>query len=280
MQMRTRTLITIALSLTTLTAAVAWHDTRTAALDHVVVPVPGLSRPVTILHASDLHGVMFGDDQSDIAALLDGSHYDAAVINGDHVASADDDNAAALAFLSVLQRHAEIVFVTRGNHDSEATIEALVAAGAVAVEPAGAAVPFARDAGALLAVPAIEPADVPDDVDVVVALSHCPLTRDAQAEYAQDQPGTTLFLFGHTHGGQIRLPLIGALWAPGEMSLSGVAPPRATSETLLPEMRGRHIAGLSSDGDVHAHISQGLGTQAIRLRLLAPAGMTVITLTP
>jgi hypothetical protein len=141
-------------------------------------------------------------------------------------------------------------------------------------------VPFARDAGALLAVPAIEPADVPDDADVIVALSHFPLTRDAQAQYAQDQRGTTLFLFGHTHGGQIRLPLIGALWAPGAISLNGLVPPRASGDNVLPEIRGRHIAGLSSDGDVHTHISQGLGTQAIRLRLLAPAGMTVITLTP
>lgn len=278
--MRTRSLTLIALSLIALAAVVAWRDTRTVVLDHVVVPAPGLRRPVTILHASDLHGVMFGEDQSEISSLLGGSHYDVAVLNGDHVASADDDQEAALALLSVLQRHADIVFVTRGNHDSEATIEALVAAGAVAVEPGGPAVPFAREAGDLLAVSAIEPADVPVDTDVVVALSHCPLTRDARAERVRGRRGATLFLFGHTHGGQIRLPLIGALWAPGEMPPGNVAPPRASGSTILPEMRGRHIAGLSSDGDVYVHISQGLGTQAIRLRLRAPAGMTAITLTP
>lgn len=274
--MRTRLFHAILLASVLLAAVIGWRDTMTVILTSAEVPVPGLARPVTVLHASDLHGATFGEGQHRIAALLEGSHFDAAVINGDHIPSADAEFTPALDLLEVLQEHADVVFVTRGNHDTSAVIEALAAHGAISIESGDAPVPFATDAGTLLATSPETSGSLPTGTALALALGHYPLTDEAIAP----QAATTLHLFGHSHGGQIRLPFVGALWAPGQVGVSGQRPRRTAVSNFFPELRGRTIAGLKGGDGVFQHISRGLGTQGIRLRLFAPAEMTAITLTP
>ena len=278
--MRTRLLRAIVLASLIVAVSIGWRDTMTVTVTSAEVPVTGLTRPVTILHASDLHGVTFGDGQAHIARALDGRHYDAAVINGDHIPSPDAELDPVLDLLSVLREHADVVFVTRGNHDTDAVMDALVAHGAVAVEPGGEPVRFATDAGTLIALPAGGIVDVPADTAFVLALRHYPFSDDALRAQTVGRSATTLYLAGHTHGGQIRLPLLGAIWAPGEIDGDGVRPHRTAGQNFFPELRGRTIAGIRGSEGVYEHISRGLGTQAVRLRMLAPAEMTTITLTP
>jgi len=282
--MRKATLLYLALAIALAVAfvgAVAWRDTFTVTVTTAEVPVRGLTREVRILHASDLHGVSFGKGQDGVASVLRGQHFDAAIINGDNIASITDaDHGPVLDLLGVLQTHADLVFVTRGNHDTPDVMDALVEAGAVAVEPGDPPVRFATDAGELVAVPAVRPPDVPDDATLVLALGHYPLTDDAVATQSAGRPATTLYLFGHTHGGQVRVPPLGAIWAPGEVGADGVRPRRTAAENFFPELRGRTIAGLERIGDAYAHTSRGVGTQGGRLRLWAPAEITVITLVP
>ncbi|MBN2247837.1 MAG: metallophosphoesterase [Coriobacteriia bacterium] len=278
--MRTRLLMTIILAALVLAVVVGWRDTMRVTLTFAEVPAPGLTRPVTVLHTSDLHGATFGEGQARVASLLEGTHYDAAVINGDHLSSTRGDIDPALDLLAVLREHTDIVFVTRGNHDTAPAIDTLVAHGAVPLRADDPPVPFAVDAGNLLAVPSITAGDVPTDTAVALAVGHYPLTGEVTRARTGAGATTTLYLFGHTHGGQIRLPLLGALWAPGEVGADGLRPARTAVENFFPELRGRTIAGLGGADAVHTHISRGLGTQGIRLRLLAPAEMTVITLMP
>lgn len=278
--MYTRILRVFLLASVLLAAVIGWRDTMTVTLTSAEVPVPGLTRPVTVLHASDLHGATFGEGQRQIAALLEGLHFDAAVINGDHIPSADAEFTPALDLLEVLQEHADVVFVTRGNHDTSAVIAALAAQGAVPIESGDAPVPFAADAGTLVATSPEASGSAPAGTALTLSLSHYPLTDDAIASHAGGHAATTLYLFGHTHGGQIRLPLVGALWAPGEVGASGQRPQRAAAANFFPELRGRTIAGLEGADGVFEHTSRGLGTQGFRLRLFSPAEMTAITLTP
>lgn len=71
-----------------------------------------------------------------------------------------------------------------------------------------------------------------------------------------------LTLSGHTHGGQIRLPLIGAVT-------------RGTSE-LFPK---RHVQGLTKEFGGWLYISRGLGTTGIvRARFLSRPELTILTL--
>lgn len=71
-----------------------------------------------------------------------------------------------------------------------------------------------------------------------------------------------LVLCGHTHGGQIRLPLIGA----------PVVPSRYGQRYALGWVRGAY--------GTPAYVSRGLGTSGVPLRNLCPPEVTVLTLTP
>lgn len=67
-----------------------------------------------------------------------------------------------------------------------------------------------------------------------------------------------LVLCGHTHGGQIRLPLIGALFVPGQ----GLFP--------------RYVHGVYSSGPTRMYITSGLGTTHLPVRFLCPPEVAFI----
>lgn len=76
------------------------------------------------------------------------------------------------------------------------------------------------------------------------------------------QQGIDLYLCGHTHGGQVRLPFIGAL---------------LTSSQL----RRRYVMGHYHEGRTHLYVSRGLGFEGMsapRVRFLAPPEITLITI--
>jgi hypothetical protein len=277
--MRKRVTATILMTLFVVASVIAWRDTTTAVVRSVDVPVSGLTRDVTVLHVSDLHGARFGPAQAEIDEALAGRSFDAIVLNGDLVPHFGADPTPAFELLALLREHSPVVFVTRGNHDTAEVIDAMVAEGAVFLAPGDDAIAFAPDAGDVFAAPTFMPRNVPDQASAVLFAGHFPLTEEAMVAQAAPPETTSIFLFGHTHGGQVRLPLLGAIWAPGPKDAPGYASARQARENYFPELRGRTISGLTHRGGIYAHISAGLGTQALRLRLLCPAEMTVLTLT-
>jgi predicted MPP superfamily phosphohydrolase len=70
-----------------------------------------------------------------------------------------------------------------------------------------------------------------------------------------------LTLCGHTHGGQVRLPIIGAPFAP---SMHGVKP---------------YIYGIYREGQRQLVVSGGLGTSHLPVRLMCPPEVVCVTLT-
>lgn len=84
------------------------------------------------------------------------------------------------------------------------------------------------------------PADVASDDDAVLHLGlvHAPYTAALDVLVDADHD---LVLAGHTHGGQVRLPGIGALVANCDLPL-------------------RHVRGLSRYGELWLHVSPGIGT--------------------
>lgn len=88
-----------------------------------------------------------------------------------------------------------------------------------------------------------------------ILLSHRP---ERVSHYAR--LGVTLALTGHAHGGQVRLPLVGALIAP--------------NQGLLP----KYDRGVYSLGETTMVVSSGLGTTGYRLRLNCPPELVVVTL--
>ncbi len=97
---------------------------------------------------------------------------------------------------------------------------------------------------ALRGVPAVEP---------VVLLSHEPDWADHVARYPVD-----LQLSGHSHGGQIRLPLLGAPY--------------------LPTLGRKYPWGLRRIDSLYLYTNCGIGTIRIPMRLNCPPEVTLITL--
>ena len=71
-------------------------------------------------------------------------------------------------------------------------------------------------------------------------------------------PWIDAMLSGHTHGGQVRLPVIGPL--------------------ILPPMGKKYIEGSFKFGDMELYVNRGLGTVGLPFRLNCPAEITHFTL--
>lgn len=96
-------------------------------------------------------------------------------------------------------------------------------------------------------------AEVPERAFKIL-LAHTPeLYRESQAH------GVDLYLCGHTHSGQIRLPLLGPVHA----------------NTRSPK---RYREGLWNYKTLRGHTSAGLGTTDVPVRYLCPPEATVLTL--
>mgnify|MGYP000453351012 CR=1 FL=1 len=97
-------------------------------------------------------------------------------------------------------------------------------------------------------------ADVADDVPVV-ALTHCP---DALPDIAARRPD--MAFFGHTHGGQVRFPLLGAL-------------------VTRSELPGDRASGMFREGDTLCFLNNGMGTNRyVRFRLLCRPEVSLVSI--
>jgi predicted MPP superfamily phosphohydrolase len=91
-----------------------------------------------------------------------------------------------------------------------------------------------------------------------IALCHEPDYVDRFVEHPRF-PLVDLMLSGHTHGGQLRLPLVGPL--------------------ILPPMGVKYVQGLFQFGHMKLYVNRGIGTVGLPFRLNCPAEITHITLT-
>ncbi len=74
--------------------------------------------------------------------------------------------------------------------------------------------------------------------------------------------GLDLYLCGHTHGGQVRLPFIGPLLTSSQLGR-------------------RYVMGLYQEEGTHLYVSRGIGLEGLsapRVRFLAPPEMTLVTI--
>lgn len=230
--------------------AVGVVDTLYPKLETVTVPVPGLTRTYRILEATDLHGAEFGPRQAKIAALVRGKHFDAVVLAGDLQLTLGKSRVPALDLARVLQKTAPATLFVQGNHDDGTMGPALDAIRVrdLGVEGAGTfgGIWFADLAQAQTTRP-------PSYADFEVVLKHGPPSDAAMAQLNRDRTLPTLVICGHMHGGQVRLPLIGAVFAPPT--------DQHPSWQWFPELRGIHVQGAFRDGRIASYISPGLGSR-------------------
>ena len=219
--------------------------------------VKGALEGFRITQISDLHNKEFGKDNCRLLALTEGQLPDIIVITGDLTDSYRPDLNKALNAAGRLAKLAPCYYVT-GNHEhrmakdkQEGFYRALAERGVMLLR--NEAVTLGLGAGfRLVGVDCNQArtdtlrelmADRPAG-ELNILLSHKP-------HYAREyeQAGADLVLTGHAHGGQWRLPGVGAVYAPGQ--------------GLLP----RYTAGMYRLGKTVLCVSRGLGNSSFPLRI-------------
>lgn len=223
----------------------------------------------TIAQVSDLHNAEFGGGNRELLAILEEAEPDLIAITGDLIDSRRTDPAPALAFLEGAVELAPVCYVT-GNHefraydayqDLKSQMEEL---GVIVLENESmvleevplrviglddpsfgvrsdpSATPEQILQGALTA---LAPQAGEEDLCTVL-LAHRPEYVELYAQYGAD-----LVLSGHAHGGQVRLPGVGGLYAPGQ--------------GFLPA----YTSGLYQIGETSLVVSRGLGNSLFPLRV-------------
>ena len=230
-----------------------------------------------IVQVSDLHNHELGKGNCHLLALLEAQLPKLIVITGDLVDSYHPNPECALRFCRAASRIAPCYFVT-GNHEHRMSRERLTEF-LRRVEDCGVTV--LRNRAVELSPYAMQAEDPTDDAFRLIGvdcqqgktdtLQRLMQKRDPEelnillahkphyAEY-YEKAGVDLVLTGHAHGGQWRLPLIGAVYAPGQ--------------GLLPD----YTAGMYRLGNTVMCVSRGLGNSSFPLRIENKPELVTVTL--
>lgn len=252
-------------------------EPRWFALRHASVPAlrPAARAPVRVLHLSDLHLAPGQEHRHRFLVRCLATRPDLVVCTGDLLGDPDAVGAAvtalanpgapAVCVLGSNDRYGPVRknplrYLTDGDHrvfgeplDTERLVAGLRAGGWTVLENAAVTVPTPAGPVAVggLDDPHIglddpeamgwRPDDAAEPAALHLGVVHAPYRR---ALAALTDAGADLVLTGHTHGGQVRLPGVGAL----------------TTNSDLPPARARGLSRLGSgERGPWLHVSAGLG---------------------
>ena len=223
---------------------------------------PKITTPLRVLHLSDLHVTRWRDFDARVARKVKDLTPDLILLTGDYTASRFDPEALT-RLLSELAKTAP-VYACLGNSEGSRPVHSWVSVPGLSWLVEGGADVKLR--GSRLRLEAAQPGDgerllalKPEPSVFTIGLYHYPDLAAVLAAVPLD-----LVLSGHTHGGQVRLPWIGALF-------SNAKPGR------------RFARGLFRSGDKTAFVSQGIGCESYGLppmRFLCPPEIAVFELVP
>ena len=281
-----RALVLAALALALLAALLlagnAWANARVwnARVEIRDEKIPAAFDGFVLCQVSDVHNEARGEGNAALLRALREAAPDLICITGDFLDSRRTDLDFALELAGQLAEIAPAVYVT-GNHEARlkdlSALEAGLAARGVQVLRDDWT-PLARGGEEIALLGLDDPGfsagedwTLAEGLDQTQArlsallaqagdrfslvLSHRPELLPAYAE-----AGADLVLSGHAHGGQVRLPGIGGLFAPGQGIL-----PRLTS-------------GVHARGETRLVVSRGLGNSAFPLRVFNPPEIVTVTL--
>lgn len=225
-----------------------------------------------IVQIADLHSAKL---EQELEQALEQIQPHLIVITGDLVNREDRDFTQALSTAALAVRFAPTYFV-RGNHevdnpDYARLREGLEEAGVTILEDQGVVLDYHGAALNLVGVKDVNayPGSRTEAIQAMaqtakdlfvdgtyhVLLSHRPSLLDAYSA-----SGADLVFSGHAHGGQVRLPVIGAVFAP--------------DQGLLPQI----TAGVHTAGQTQVVVSRGLGNGTPFPRLWNGPELVAVTL--
>lgn len=226
-----------------------------------------------IAQISDLHNAEFGTDNQKLIDILKSEAPDAIVITGDLIDARRTNTEIAESFARRCMEIADCYYVP-GNHEArlggtyDAFESALIADGVNVLRNGSVRIRKGMDAIRIVGVDDPAFAKASDAItnldaalealssdDFTILLAHHPELIDEYSKW-----GIDLVLSGHAHGGQIRLPGIGGLYAPGQ----GFFP--------------KYTSGNYTVGDTEMIVSRGIGNSAFPLRVNDRPEVVIVTL--
>lgn len=271
-------LLVCAIALLALVIWTVWSNITLDVTEYTVSDpeIPAAFDGFTIAQVSDLHNDWMGEPGGKLLIALQEAQPDMIVITGDMIDSRRTDIPAALEFAAEAVQIAPCFYVP-GNHEAriseyETFKKGLLDLGVTVLENEKRMILRSDQTISLLGV--VDPTSAVDytkdraeqimdenlasisrEDGFTILLAHQPELIDIYTKH-----GVNLVLSGHVHGGQLRLPFVGALYAP--------------SQGLFP----KYDAGLFREGDTQMIISRGVGTSVIPLRFHNPPELVLITL--
>jgi predicted MPP superfamily phosphohydrolase len=253
-------------------SGVVLRETVAIKVEEVRIEIPGLPAGLDgfrMVQLTDLHGR--GLPLKVMRVIEDYSPHLIA-LTGDYVSSSLRDMERITPFLRALSDIAP-TYAVSGNHDFHvgwpSIRSALRAQGVVVLENEHLLVRHREQDLVLVGVDdpatgrdnlraALPP--LRDDQTTVIVLAHAPTWFELNR--TELLKGVDLVLSGHTHGGQIKLPFIGAV--------------TNASGRLFPQA---YVDGLSHENGTWLYISRGLGYTGIPIRFMSRPEITLVTLT-
>lgn len=248
--------------------ALVWGNTALVTADVLVCSngIPEAFDAYRIVQISDLHDAQIGENNEKLIAMTAETEPDCIVLTGDFVDSSRFHPERSLSVAESLVKIAPVYYVS-GNHeailpdeDYQALTDELRALGVCVLEDESAE--LTRDGQSIRLIgltdigfhpgTLVEKKDalrtalsalLPED-EFSVTLAHRPELMDVYTEC-----GAPLVLSGHAHGGQIRLPGIGGLIAPGQ----GLFP--------------KYTEGKYEENGTTLVVSRGIGNSVLPLRV-------------
>ena len=249
-------------------AAVLTHENKALTVATHTVPCKGLPSAfdgMRLVHLSDLHAASFGKNNARLLSLIDSLDADMVVITGDLIdrrrTTSVKKLVPVLSLMQQLQKRLPTVRVD-GNHEAMAAIgpqfrKIADKTGVQNLTGRSLTVTRGNETVELIGIPDIAAVNYDDEVwqqtlhelcdahkdRFRIVLSHRPQYFPAYA--AEELP---LVLCGHAHGGQVRLPMVGGLYAPEQ----GVLP--------------KYTAGKYAQHGTTMVVSRGLGNSGFPFR--------------
>lgn len=231
--------------------------------------VPKAFHGYKILHISDLQNKMFGRNQERLIYKSECTAPDLIVITGDLIDRNRTDLDAAMDLIRGIVKLAPVYYVS-GNHEHQSgyyedLVELLTAEGVKVLDNGKSILERDGDTITLLGLAdkrvnphydkILEMMCKGHEDDFKLLLCHRP---ELFADYVERE--IPLVCCGHAHGGQIRLPFIGGLFAPNQ----GFFP--------------KYTEGMHRAGKTSMAVSRGLGNSTFPFRIFNRPELVVITL--
>ncbi len=267
---RKKIIVILALLLGFIIAA-TWLGNNTVVITkhEIVSNIPYSFEGFKIAHVSDLHNASIGKDNEKVLDALCEITPDIIVMTGDMIDSRNTQVEIAADFAKKATEIAPCYYVT-GNHEArvrdeyEILKQALIEAGVNVLENESVVIERGNEEISLTGIhdtgfdfgTGVEyllagAVDASDNYRIL--LMHRP-------EYFKAIEGVDLVFSGHAHGGQIRLPFIGGLFAPGQ--------------GFLPKFD----AGVYKSGEKVLVVSRGIGNSLFPIRVNNPPEIVAVTL--